>query len=292
MYQPVDKPVQIGVIGGSGLYEIDGLADIQELTIETPFGATSDDLLVGSLDGVRVAFLPRHGKGHRISPSELPVRANIWALKSLGVKSLLSFSAVGSLREGLIPRDFVIPDQILDRTKGIRPASFFGDGIVAHVAFGEPYCSHVSKIAAEAARQVGVTVHETGTMVVMEGPQFSTKAESLFYRQIGGDVIGMTALPEAKLAREAEICYATVAMVTDYDCWHEEEEAVTVDMVVANVNANVANAREIIRLAVPKLTQDIDTDCACRHALEGAIMTAPDRYPENKRRQLALFLDK
>jgi 5'-methylthioadenosine phosphorylase len=215
-----DISARVGVIGGSGLYEIEGLADIVEVYPDTPYGKPSDAIVLGTLSGVRVAFLPRHGKGHRISPSELPVRANIWAMKALGVAHLISISAVGSLREELAPRDIVIPNQILDRTKGVRPATFFGDGVVVHISFAEPYCPILSGIIYESAMETGARAHLGGTMVVMEGPQFSTKAESNFYRQIGGDLIGMTALPEAKLAREAEICYCTMACVTDYDCWH------------------------------------------------------------------------
>lgn len=195
----------VGVIGGSGLYEIEGLTDIDEVSVDTPFGMPSDSIVVGTLSGVRVAFLPRHGRGHRISPTELPARANVWAMKSLGVAHLLSVSAVGSLREELAPRDVVIPDQLLDRTKGVRPATFFGDGLVVHIAFAEPYCPELREIMLQAAASVNASVHDSGTMVVMEGPQFSSKAESHFYRRIGGDLIGMTALPEAKLAREADL---------------------------------------------------------------------------------------
>ena len=266
---------KVGVIGGSGLYEIEGLADIEQVSLDTPFGKPSDDIMVGRLSGVRVAFLPRHGRGHRISPSELPARANIWAMKSLGVTHLLSISAVGSLREELPPRDVVIPDQLLDRTKGIRPATFFGGGLVAHIAFAEPYCPELCRIVYDAAKEVGATVHMGGTMVVMEGPQFSTKAESSFYRQIGGDLIGMTALPEAKLAREAEICYCTVAMVTDYDCWHESEEAVTVEMVVNNLLANVDTAKAIVKIALPHIAE-AGRQCECGKALANAIITRPE----------------
>ena len=266
---------KVGVIGGSGLYEIEGLADVEQVSLDTPFGKPSDDIMVGRLSGVRVAFLPRHGRGHLISPSELPARANIWAMKSLGVTHLLSISAVGSLREELPPRDVVIPDQLLDRTKGIRPATFFGGGLVAHIAFAEPYCPELCRIVYDAAKEVGATVHMGGTMVVMEGPQFSTKAESSFYRQIGGDLIGMTALPEAKLAREAEICYCTVAMVTDYDCWHASEEAVTVEMVVNNLLANVDTAKAIVKIALPHIAE-AGRQCECGKALANAIITRPE----------------
>ncbi|HDS29374.1 MAG TPA: S-methyl-5'-thioadenosine phosphorylase [Candidatus Acetothermia bacterium] len=283
--------VQAGVIGGSGLYEIEGIQDVQTVSVDTPFGAPSDDLVVGTLSGVRVAFLPRHGRGHRISPSELPSRANIWALKALGATHVLSISAVGSLREELAARDVVIPNQILDRTKGVRPASFFGDGLVVHIAFAEPYCPELCDIVTRCARETGATVHQGGTMVVMEGPQFSTKAESAFHRQIGGDLIGMTALPEAKLAREAEMCYCTVAMVTDYDCWHEEEDSVTAEMVVANVRANVATAKAIVRAALPHIAA-APRRCACGTALDGAIMTDLAQVPERVLEQVGLLLGK
>ena len=282
---------KVGVIGGSGVYQIGGIQDVQEVGIDTPYGPPSDSVVVGTLAGVGVAFIPRHGRGHRISPSELPARANIWALKSLGVTHVLSISAVGSLRAELAPRDVVIPDQILDRTKGVRPTTFFGDGIVAHVAFAEPYCPQLSRLVAESARRAGATVHQGGTMVVMEGPQFSTKAESHFYRQIGGDLIGMTALPEAKLAREAELCYCTVAMVTDYDCWHESEESVTVGMVVANLLANVDMAKGLILDALPAI-DSVTRTCECGHALQGAVITSPDAVSAQRRAELGLLLDK
>ena len=283
------EPVSVGVIGGSGLYEIEGLGDVVRLAVETPFGRPSDEVVVGTLEGIRVAFLPRHGRGHRLSPSELPARANIWALKSLGVTHLLSVSAVGSLRDHLAPRDVVVPDQILDRTKGVRPASFFGEGIVAHIAFAEPYCPVLSEIVFRAAQETGVTVHRGGTMVVMEGPQFSTKAESKFYRQIGGDLIGMTALPEAKLAREAEICYCTIAMVTDYDCWHESEEAVTVDMVIGNLLANVDLAKAIIKDVLPQISSAA-RECPCANALANAIITDTKSIPPETAEALDLLL--
>ncbi len=280
---------KVGVIGGSGLYEIEGLTDIEEVALETPFGPPSDTIVLGTLAGVRVAFLPRHGRGHRISPSELPARANVWAMKTLGVTHLISISAVGSLREDFAPRDVVIPDQLLDRTKGVRPATFFGEGVVVHIAFAEPYCPELRRILVEATRQTGARVHDGGTLVVMEGPQFSTKAESRFHRQIGGDLIGMTALPEAKLAREAEICYATVAMVTDYDCWHETEEAVTVEMVVANLLANVGTAKALLKAALPHIAA-AERRCPCPHALANAIITRPEAIPAAKKEQLRLLL--
>lgn len=280
---------KVGVIGGSGLYEIEGLTDIEEVVPETPFGPPSDTIVLGTLAGVRVAFLPRHGRGHRISPSELPARANVWAMKSLGVTHLISISAVGSLREHIAPRDVVIPDQLLDRTKGVRPASFFGEGVVVHIAFAEPYCPELRRIMFEAALHAGARAHDGGTLVVMEGPQFSTKAESRFHRQIGGDLIGMTALPEAKLAREAEICYCTVAMVTDYDCWHETEEAVTVEMVVANLQANVGTAKALLKAALPRIAA-AERHCACGQALANALITHPSAIPAAKKEQLRLLL--
>lgn len=282
---------QIGVIGGSGLYQIEGMSDVEELALDTPFGKPSDSLVLGTLNGVRIAFLPRHGRGHRISPGELPARANVWAMKLLGVQHLLSISAVGSLRQELAPRDVVIPDQILDRTKGVRPASYFGEGLVVHISFAEPYCPELRQIVYSAALEAGAQAHDGGTMVVMEGPQFSTKAESHFYRQIGGDLIGMTALPEAKLAREAEICYCTVAMVTDYDCWHESEEAVTVEMVVGNLLANAGLAKTIVKLAAPRIVA-APRACACGHALQDAIITQRGAIPPERIETLKPLLGK
>jgi len=285
------EAVQLGVIGGSGLYQIEGLTEVETISMETPFGKPSDAITLGTLEGVRIAFLPRHGRGHVISPSELPARANIWALKLLGVTHILSISAVGSLREEIHPRDVVVPDQIFDRTKGIRPATFFGEGIVAHIAFAEPYCPILRRLVYEAAVEVGARVHNGGTLVVMEGPQFSTKAESFFYRQIGADLIGMTALPEAKLAREAEICYATVAMVTDYDCWHEAEESVTVEMVVANLQANVNTAKGIIAQVARRIPQ-VERTCICASALANAIITAREAMPPERVEMLRPLIGK
>ena len=278
----------LGFIGGPGLYDIAGLTDRQEVEVSTPFGDPSDTIVTGSLEGVRVAFLPRHGKGHRISPTEIPVRANIYALKSLGVKRILSVSAVGSLKEELRPLDLVIPDQIIDRTRS-RVSTFFGDGLVAHVGFADPFCPNLRQAAVESAHGLA-TVHDGGTYVVIEGPQFSTRAESALYRSWGADIIGMTALPEAKLAREAEICYATLAFVTDYDVWREAEEDVSVEMVVANLMKNVDTARSIIRniAARPPATRS----CACRNALETAIITSRDLIPPQTRQRLALLIDK
>ncbi len=279
---------QIGVIGGSGLYQIEGLTDIEEVDVTTPFGKPSDAITVGTLSGQRVAFVPRHGRGHRISPSELPVRANIYALKSLGVERIISVSAVGSLKDEFRPLDVVVPDQLLDRTKGVRPASFFGDGLVVHIAFAEPFCPELSRALHETAQGIAPRVHRGGTLVVMEGPQFSTKAESFLYRQLGADLIGMTALPEAKLAREAEICYGTLALVTDYDCWHTSEESVTVDLVIQNLLRNVETAKKIIAATLPHLA--CERTCACGSALREAIITQRDLIPEAAKQRLKLLI--
>ena len=278
----------LGFIGGSGLYDIEGLTDRREVEVNTPFGDPSDTIVTGSLDGVRVAFLPRHGRGHRISPTEIPVRANIYALKSLGVERVLSVSAVGSLKEELRPLDLVIPDQIIDRTK-TRISTFFGDGLVAHVGFADPFCAYLRRAALDASHGL-TTVHDGGTYVVIEGPQFSTRAESALYRSWGADVIGMTALPEAKLAREAEICYATLAFVTDYDVWRESEEDVSVEMVVANLMKNVDTARSIIRNVTARVSAERER--CCGRALETAIITGRDLIPPETRERLGLLVDK
>jgi 5'-methylthioadenosine phosphorylase len=287
------RTARLGVIGGSGLYAMEGLTDVEEVRVQTPFGAPSDALTVGNLEGVPVAFLPRHGRGHRYNPSELPARANIYALKSLGVEWVLAVSAVGSLREDYAPLDLVVPDQIFDRTKG-RVGSFFEGSIVAHVSFADPFCPDFSGTVWEALAGLGdVTGHRGGTYVCIEGPLFSTKAESRIYRQLGCDIIGMTAIPEAKLAREAELCYATVACVTDYDVWHESSETVTVDMVVANLTRNVANAKRIIRDVARRLPADRSgSACTCAHALENAIMTDPALISAPLREKYALLIGK
>src|SRR5512136_2025139 len=251
---------KIGVIGGSGLYQIDGLSDLRETKIETPFGEPSDLIVTGTLQGVPIAFLPRHGKGHRISPSELPVRANIFALKSLGVERIVSVSAVGSLKENIHPMDLVIPDQIIDRTRG-RASTFFGRGLVAHIGFAEPFCPHLSQILGDTAEEMGANLHRGGTCIVMEGPAFSTKAESFLYRSWGASIIGMTAVPEAKLAREAEICYATLAFVTDYDRWHVSAEPVSVEMVVANLMKSAETAKKIVKSAVMAAASERKCQC-------------------------------
>ena len=274
----------IGVIGGSGLYQMGGLSDVQEVRIETPFGAPSDAITVGRLGDVSLAFLPRHGRGHRLNPTEVPSRANIWALKRLGVQWVFSVSAVGSLREDYAPLHLVVPDQVFDRTR-LRPSSFFEGGAVVHASFADPFCPHLSEMLWETMSGMDdVTSHRGGTLVCIEGPLFSTKAESRIYRQLGCDIIGMTALPEAKLAREAELCYATIACVTDYDVWRESEETVTVEMVVSNLQKNVANAQRIIRAVAGKLPTDRSSSpCGCSCALANAILTEPAAIPTSAR---------
>jgi 5'-methylthioadenosine phosphorylase len=283
------QEASVGVIGGSGLYDMEGMTDVHYLDVDTPFGKPSDSIVVGSLEGTRVAFLPRHGRGHRLNPTSIPARANIYALKTLGVQRLISVSAVGSLQEEYAPLDLVIPDQLIDRTRQ-RANTFFDEGIVAHVGFAEPFCSQAGAVIAAAAQEVGITSHSGGTMVVMEGPAFSTKAESFMYRSWGAGIIGMTALPEAKLAREAEMCYATMAWITDYDCWHEAEETVTVEMVVQNLLKNVAASKEMLRRVIPRL--DAPTDCPCPDALKDAIITQPQGIAEETRHKLAPILGK
>jgi 5'-methylthioadenosine phosphorylase len=284
----MDRPgstALIGIIGGSGLYEVEGLEGLQEVRLETPFGDPSDAYVVGSWHGQRVAFLPRHGRGHRISPTELNSRANVFGFRLLGVERLISVSAVGSMREEIRPLDIVVPDQLFDRTRQ-RENSFFGGGVVVHTGFAEPFCPELSATLAGAAEGAGARVHRGGTYVCIEGPQFSTKAESRIFRQWGVDVIGMTALPEARLAREAEICYGTIALATDYDVWHGEP--VTVEMVVANLTKNVSTAKAILAAAVPAI--GARTGCACGSALENAIMTRPDLIPDSVKRDLGPLL--
>jgi 5'-methylthioadenosine phosphorylase len=283
----------IGVIGGSGLYHMEGMTDVEEVAVQTPFGSPSDVITVGKVEGVSMAFLPRHGRGHRISPTEIPVRANIWALKSLGVEWVISVSAVGSLREHIAPRDLIIPDQLFDRTKS-RVSSFFEGGIVVHCTFAEPFCSTLSKLLHESAQELGdVKVHEGGTYVCMEGPLFSTKAESNAYRSWGMDIIGMTALPEAKLAREAELHYATIACATDYDCWHETEESVNVEMVIGNLSANAANAQRILRKVAQKILSRTSTDtCECASSLATAIITDRSAIPTDVKERYGLLIGK
>ena len=280
---------EIGIIGGSGLYSMPGFEAREEAAIETPFGAPSDNYVVGTLAGRRVAFLARHGRGHRLSPSELNFRANIYGMKSLGVERIISLSAVGSLKAEHRPQDFVIPDQFFDRTRG-RVSTFFGEGLVVHVSFADPVCPQVADVVAGACQAVGVTAKKGGTYLCMEGPAFSTKAESNVYRSWGMDVIGMTNLPEAKLAREAEICYATVAMVTDYDCWHPDHDSVTVDQIVANLVQNAENACKVVAEAVANMPAA--RACECGSALAQAIITDRKLVPAATRARLGILIDK
>ena len=276
-------------IGGSGLYDIEGLADRRDVDVPTPFGAPSDTIALGTLGNTPVAFLPRHGRGHRLSPTEIPARANIYALKALGVERIVSLSAVGSLQEEIRPLDVLIPYQLIDRTK-TRPSTFFGEGIVAHVGFADPFCPQMVSLVASAATDSGATTHMGGTYVVMEGPQFSTRAESALYRTWGASVIGMTALPEAKLAREAEICYATIALVTDYDCWPDGEESVSVELVVANLGRNTETSRSIILELVGRIPPK--RTCPCGSALENAIITRPDQIPPEAAARLSIIVNR
>lgn len=274
----------IGVIGGSGLYELDGLQDLEEVRVETPFGDPSDALIVGRLNGHKMVFLPRHGRGHRFLPHEIPFLANIWALKKVGVNRLISISAVGSMKEAIAPGHFVFVDQFIDRTRH-RPTSFFGNGIAAHVPLADPVCPALRAKLMKACEGLDVTTHDGGTYLCMEGPQFSTRAESLLYRQWGVSVIGMTNMPEAKLAREAEMSYATVAMATDYDCWHEEEESVQVEALLAVLRANVGKAKDLLA-AFTKLPAGGDTSEMCMTAARTSILTPPEAMPAQTRRDL------
>ena len=280
---------KIGVIGGSGLYEIEGMTDVQEVNLTTPFGNPSDSIIIGKLGGVGIAFLPRHGKGHRILPTELPSRANICALKSLGVEHIIAINSAGSFKKEIKPGDLLIPDQLIDRTRS-RVNSFFGEGIVAHIPFAEPFCPDLSKILYDSAKDAGAAVHPKGTMVVMEGPAFSTRAESQLYRSWGVDVIGMTALPEAKLAREAEICYAVIGCVTDYDSWWEPGKPVTVDIILDTMRKNIETSKKIIKMAVSRIAET--RDCGCAHALETAIVTAPALVSAETKKKLAVIIGK
>jgi 5'-methylthioadenosine phosphorylase len=281
--------VKLAVIGGSGVYEMEHLTDVEELALSTPFGPPSDTIVVGTLSGTRIAFLPRHGRGHRLTPSEVPYRANIWALRSLGVERIVSISACGSMKEKYQPRHIVIPDQIYDNTKG-RDYTFFGDGLVAHIGIADPFCPHLRQMLFQAVQAAGGTVHFGGTFITIEGPRFSTRGESQIYRSWGVDIIGMTAVPEAQLAREAEICYATMAHVTDYDVWHEEEEAVTVQMLIANLMANATLSKETIAHLVPLLGEE--RPCDCGQTLSAAIITQRDLIPEDKIAQLGPIVGK
>jgi 5'-methylthioadenosine phosphorylase len=284
---------KIGIIGGSGLYKMDALKDIEEVKIDTPFGSPSDAVILGTLEETRVAFLARHGRNHSFLPSEVPYRANIYAMKSLGVEYLISASAVGSLKEEAKPLDMVVPDQFIDRTKG-RVSTFFGEGIVGHITFGDPICSELAGILASAIADLhlpDVNLHRGGTYVCMEGPAFSTKAESHLYRSWGATVIGMTNLPEAKLAREAEIAYATLALVTDYDCWHTDHDSVTVEMVVANLHRNATNAQKVIQETVRRLTEKPPVSDS-HSALKYAILTPLDKVPAATKEKMGLLLQK
>jgi 5'-methylthioadenosine phosphorylase len=283
------QKAEIGIIGGSGLYSMPGLSDVREEKLETPFGSPSDPYVLGTLEGRRVAFLARHGRGHRILPTELNFRANIYGMKQLGVERIISVSAVGSLKEEHKPMDFVVPNQFVDRTTQ-RASTFFGEGIVAHVALADPVCAEVAKVAVQSCKKSGVTGKSGGTYLCMEGPQFSTRAESNLYRSWGMDIIGMTNLQEAKLAREAEICYATLAMVTDYDCWHPEHDAVTVEQVISFLNKNAENACKVVRQAVADMPKA--RSCKCGSALEFAILTDRTKIPAATRKKLHLILDK
>jgi 5'-methylthioadenosine phosphorylase len=281
--------ISIGIIGGSGLYDMAELTDREERRVETPFGEPSAPYVTGTLGGKRVAFLARHGHGHRFMPSELNFRANIFGFKTLGVEYILSASAVGSLKEHYKPLDLVIPDQFLDRTRG-RISTFFGNGLVAHVGFAHPFCAILSDIAYDAARAASATVHKGGTYVCMEGPQFSTFAESNLYRSWGMDIIGMTNLQEAKLAREAEICYTTIALVTDYDCWHPEHDQVTVEMIIGNLTQNARTAQQVIAQAISRLP--FERTCECATALKFALITRPDVVPPDTRSKLGPIVGK
>ncbi len=284
----MDK-VRIGVIGGTGVYQMEALTDVEEVRVETPFGAPSEAIVVGTLEGQRVAFLARHGRGHRLTPTEVNARANIYALKSLGVEWVISVSACGSMREEYAPRHVVIPDQLFDRTRG-RPLSFFGQGLVAHISFDQPFCSQLSEALYQAVKKAGATVHLGGTYLIIEGPRFSTRGESRIFRQWGVDIIGMTAVPEAQLAREAEMCYATMAHVTDYDVWHESEETVTVEAIVKNLLANAEVAKSAIRNVVPELKGE--RACGCVNALADALITRPEVIPAETKEKLKLLIGK
>lgn len=281
---------RIGIIGGSGLYKIEGIKDVKELTVKTPFGDPSDKFVIGNLEGKEIVFLPRHGVGHRISPSEINYRANIYAMKKLGVERIISVTACGSLKEELKPLDFVLVDQFVDRTNQARKMTFFGNGIVSHIVFAHPICAELSKVIYEEGKRLNLNMHNGGTYVNMEGPAFSTLAESNLYRSWGMDVIGMTNMPEAKLAREAEICYSTLACVTDYDCWHPQHESVTIDMVIQNLLKNVDNAKKIISAVIKNLKPE--RSCACKDALKYAIITDKKFIPAKVKKDLNIIIGK
>ena len=289
MEQTLLSDIQIGVVGGSGIYAMDGFTHIEEHRISTPFGSPSDAYMVGRLNGIKVAFLPRHGRKHDCLPSDVNYRANIFGFKTLGITHLVGITAVGSLREHIAPLDIVVPDQLVDRTRQ-RPSTFFGGGIVAHVPFADPFCPVLSDLVYTSAAGLGANVHKGGTLVSIEGPAFSTRAESNLYRQWGIDIIGMTTLQEAKLAREAEICYSAMAMVTDYDCWRKDGETVSVEAVVATFTRNIATAKAIVQDLVPKIT--LKRECSCSHSLSGAIMTKPEDISEETRQRVWPIIEK
>lgn len=293
---PAGASADVGVIGGSGFYELPGLADATVVRVPTPYGEPSSDISIGALAGRRVAFIARHGRGHHILPQEVPSQANIHALKRLGVRHVIAVSAVGSLQQSIEPLHAVVPDQVIDRTQG-RPNTFFGDGAVAHVGFADPFCPSLASLLADSAAEAGVTTHRGGTLIVMNGPTFSTRAESHLYRQWGGDIVGMTALPEAKLAREAELHYASLCFATDYDVWHDSEEDVSADLVVANLNRNAAKAREAVARTVLGLDaldriEEGAAPCACADALRSALITPPHLVPAKTRERLALIVER
>lgn len=283
------EQVEVGVIGGSGVYEIEGVTDVDQIDVSTPYGSPSDSIVTGTLGGKRVAFLPRHGRGHTISPSDLNAHANIYALKSLGAQWVVSVSAVGSLREDIAPRDFIVPHQIIDYTK-TRSSTFFDDGIVVHVSMADPFCDELRGLLADAAERAGANLHRDGTYICMEGPQFSSRGESELYRQWGMDIIGMTAMPEAKLAREAELCYAMLACSTDYDCWHPDHNAVTIDMLIDNLHANSELAKKTIVELLPTLPAD--RGCDCDNALATAIVTQQEAITDEVKQRYNLLLGK
>ncbi|MBN2120794.1 MAG: S-methyl-5'-thioadenosine phosphorylase [Candidatus Omnitrophica bacterium] len=282
--------VKVGIIGGSGLYEMEGLQDVNKVSLDTPFGKPSSEFVIARLKDKEVVFLPRHGKGHVISPTEINYRANIYGMKSLGVERIISLTACGSLKEEIKPLDFVVPDQFVDRTNQARKYTFFEEGIVAHISFAHPVCSEVADVLLQSARQAGASVHFPGTYVNMEGPAFSTLAESNLYRSWGMDIIGMTNLMEARLAREAEICYATLAAVTDYDCWHPEHDNVTVDAILDNLRRNVSNSKKILKIAVEALGRE--RSCCCKDALKYSIATNPGLIPKETKEKLRIIIGK
>jgi 5'-methylthioadenosine phosphorylase len=285
----MNEKIRIGIIGGSGLYNMEELSNVTTVTLDTPFGHPSDEYVIGTLGGVRVAFLARHGQGHKLTPSEINFRANIYGFKQMGASHIISVTAVGSLKEDIQPLDIVIPDQFLDRTRN-RKSTFFGDGLVAHIAFAKPICPDLASLLHETAVETGTKTHKGGILICIEGPAFSTRAESNLYRRWGMDIIGMTSLQEAKLSREAEICYAALALVTDYDCWHEDESEVTVKTVLQNLNKNISHAKRIIQNIVPKIPER--RDCLCATALENAIMTDAHVIPKETRKKLGILIDR